>query len=76
MPMSRLQWYVFSTVRAIAFIALVWTVGNWVDRTVASSIVKTAIGFCVVTIGAAFLNAWVVRYETYLNDETSRRSGH
>lgn len=75
MLMSRAQWYVFTTVRTIAFIVLVWTVGNWVDRAVASSIGKAAIGFGVVTIGAAVINTWVVRYETYLDDEKKRRSG-
>lgn len=74
-PMSRVQWYVFSSIRMVAFIAMVWSVGNWVDRVVVSSIAEVAIGFGVLTVGAAVVNAWAVRYETYLEDERERQSG-
>ena len=73
MPMSRTQWYVFSSVRAAALGVLVWAVGTWLDRATISTVGKWLIDFGAVTVAIGVLNTWLVRYETYLEDEKRRQ---
>jgi hypothetical protein len=74
MPMSRSQWYIFSSVRLAAFGALIWAIGTWVDRSALSSFEKGICDFLGVTVSVFLINTWAVRYETYLKDVEGKES--
>lgn len=76
MPMSRSQWYAFSTVRLMAFGALIWAAGSWVDRATLSGFEKGALEFIGITLSVFVINNWAVRYETYLKEVDGGESQH